>query len=84
MRLEASPDAHRSKNLVEDDGIEPSLSAYQTGVLPLDESSFLLENARGFASRGGREYTRSGRHGKGRTCGFLFVREALIPLSYTP
>jgi hypothetical protein len=39
--------------LVEDDGIEPSLSAYQTGVLPLDESSFLLEKTGGLLLEGG-------------------------------
>lgn len=37
MRLGASPDAHRSADTVktiEGDGLESSLSAYQTGFLP--------------------------------------------------
>jgi hypothetical protein len=69
--------------LVEDDGIEPSLPAYQTGVLPLDESSVLLESVGG-NTRGVRLCKRSGRRGRGRTYDFCFVRAALVPLSYAP
>ena len=38
-----------SDELVEGDGLEPSLPAYQTGILPLEEPSFRLERSGGHA-----------------------------------